>query len=39
MKNILNIVRKAALKKAAQKKARRVAVQTANQQYGPQQIN
>ena len=38
-KNILNIVRQAALKQAAQKQARRVAVQAANKQYGAQHIN
>ena len=37
--NILNIVRKAALKQAAQKQARRTAVLAANKQYGNQQIN
>ena len=37
--NFLDVVRRAALKKEAQKKARRVAVQVANKQYGTQQIN
>ena len=39
MRNMLNVIRAAAQKTAAQKQARRTAVQAANKQYGIQQIN